>query len=47
MKRRENRMERINLTLPTYHKKLLKQEAERLGISMSECLRKLITLLQL
>ncbi|QGH73456.1 MAG: ribbon-helix-helix domain-containing protein [Podoviridae sp. cty5g4] len=43
MKRPENRMERINLTLPTYHKNLLKQEADRLGISMSECLRKLIT----
>lgn len=42
MKRPENRMERINLTIPTYHKNILRQESTRLGISMSDCVRRLI-----
>ena len=42
MKRPENRMERTNITLPTYHKNILRQEAKRLGISISDCIRRLV-----
>ena len=42
MKRPENRMERTNITLPTRYKNLLRVNAEHLGISLSECVRRLI-----
>lgn len=42
MKRPETRMERTNITLPTYYKNILRQESKRLGISMSDCVRRLI-----
>ena len=42
MKKPENRMERTNITLPTYYKNILRQDAKRLGISISDCVRRLI-----
>lgn len=42
MKKPETRMERTNLTLPTHHKNILRKESMRLGISMSDVVRRLI-----
>lgn len=39
---RHKRMERINLTIPRYHKNILRRESLKLGISMSDYIRRLI-----
>ena len=38
----KNKMERTNITLPMRYKNLLRIDSKRLGVSMSECIRRLI-----